>query len=131
MKLFLLFRLILLIMLIAIGFTVFFSINYYISICLGFLTYLLAYIASFLINYYPDPLSNKTLNSDQLAKLISRKFYRAMGFKYLIVCLGLYFFIKNGFSGMGLLLGIAIAIVSLSFLQLHIKHKPVASSYVK
>jgi hypothetical protein len=128
MKLFLSVRIILLVILITIGFTRFFSINSYISICLGFLTYLVAYIASFLINYYPDPVLNKTLNTGQLAKLISRKFYRAMGFKYLIVCFGLYFFIKNGFSGMGLLLGVAIAIVSLSFFQLHIKHKPVASS---
>ncbi len=109
----------------------FFSINSYISICLGFLTYLLAYIASFLINYYPDPVLNKTLNSDQLAKLISRKFYRAMGFKYIIVCSSMYFFIKNGFSGMGLLLGVAISIVSFSFFSIYGENKPIASSAVK
>jgi hypothetical protein len=116
MKLFLSVRIILLVILITIGSTKFFSINSYISICLGFLTYLVAYMASYLITYYPDPVSNKTLNSDQLAKLISRKFYRAMGFRYLIVFAGIFVLVTNGFSSLGVLLGVAISVVSISIL---------------
>ncbi len=116
MKLFLSVRIILLVILIIIGLTKLYSFNSYISTCLGFLTYLVAYIASYLINYYPDPVSNKTLNSYQLTKLISRKFYRAMGIKYLIVFAGIYVLVTNGFLSLGVLLGVAISVVSISIL---------------
>ena len=81
------------------------AINLMYSIFLGFLAYLLAYVASFLINYYPDPVKNKSLTSDKLAKIISRKFYRAMSFRYLIVFIGIFLLITNGFASLGVLLG--------------------------
>lgn len=119
MKLFLLFRLILLIMLVAIGFTSFSGNNSYlcdISFYLGFLAYLVAYLASFLINYYPDPVKNKSLTSDKLAKIISRKFYRAMGFRYLVVLIGIFLLITNGFASLGVLLGVGVSVVSINII---------------
>ncbi len=126
MKLFLVFRIMLLVILIAIGikysFINFLNMSFLLSVFLGIFIYLAAYIISYFINYYPDPVLNKNLTSEQLSKLILRKFYRSIGFKYITVCSGLYFFMINGFNSLGLLLGIAISVVSFSVISsLYIK----------